>query len=175
MIRLISITFITTILSFSSFSALAEISRSCEAKYILSIYNNSGKFLANQAMHTFTAKGICGNKSVANRCRERARSSALHCMEYHLNNDYRTAYPNLDNMSVPYYCSNRKHIYNYKINDLSELIHDTACMRAKQLGHTGFTIVQVVARISGNTGCKKQTTIHKVNEENTEKWVINCS
>ena len=59
----------------------ADITRSCNAYYEISTLHQ-GMQIKMQYGH-FSTQGSCGNRAVANRCRERARAKAHSCMKTH--------------------------------------------------------------------------------------------
>lgn len=66
------------VILFDTNTALAE-TRTCHAKWELIRQDTGGR----HDMEVFTAKGTCGNRAVANRCRKRARAAANTCMRTH--------------------------------------------------------------------------------------------
>ena len=183
MIRILLRTLVFASLFFFQATAYAaKTSRACTGKYMLHIKSASeayGNPIAQPELYSFTAKGRCG-KSVLNRCRERARSAALLCMEFHLNNDYLTQY---SANKPPYYCSKYKKIFDYHINQLSTKIRQTACnatpinaLRTQDVSQQEFRIkVKVISRVFGKKGCAADKTLKRPDQQYPEWIPVNCS
>jgi hypothetical protein len=82
--------------------ALANITRSCDAYYFWQ--TTGGTYSGTFA--TFTGKGGCG-RTVANRCRERARDAAMACMATHWDIRWERRRPEA--------CLNAQGVYGYNI------------------------------------------------------------
>jgi hypothetical protein len=165
------LTLLSIILSFPTLNVFADdITRSCTASYNLHIHNRYGTFLRNTEMYSFTAKGTCGG-AVPNKCRKRARAAAKHCMDYHVNNDYNTTYPNADNLQWPYYCSSHKNIRGYHIENFREKLYATTCGS----NTTDKYKVIIGAKIRGKTGCKNNTEILRHVQNNRRWFIVDCS
>lgn len=66
------------LLTMASTAPVHAIERSCNAEYQ---WQSTGGSIGPVPFASFTATGSCGNTSVANRCRKRARAAAVQCMK----------------------------------------------------------------------------------------------
>jgi len=62
---------------FVSTSLSADVVRRCDADFL---WQTTGGSIGPIPFGEFTARGNCGSKTVANRCRKRARAAAVQCM-----------------------------------------------------------------------------------------------
>ncbi len=164
-----------TILLFSVFLVLLpsnllakNIQRSCSAHYEIETSSGvisptplpaiGGDIISIKLGH-FSAKGSCGGKRVANRCRERARNAAQQCMAEHWEVPSREG----DRGSAP--CTGTS-IVNYPISSeyLGGVIQDWVCdtFRAESM------VVRVKAVTTGDKGCSKSSVL-------SSNYRINCN
>jgi len=155
----------------------AGITRGCSAGYQINLEGvgqSNLKFKTRDiVVGLFSARGGCGNKGVADRCRRRARDGAHYCMSQHWKNPE----------SMPAVCDNHggKGVRNYP--DAWSLIGPKEAARVEALSICSYLSginpgtnkplncpanmrAVVYATTRGNEGCKKNVRLGVINIDN---------
>jgi|GEM_PF-4254157 len=113
---------LTTGLLYPVLPAFSDIVRHCRSFYELQYLSINGNSISNgQRLQfgEFESRGGCGNRFVANRCRERARNYAQSCMKEHWRDRWDRVRPSR--------CTAAGGVEGYAIQDIKEALERTAC------------------------------------------------
>jgi len=138
-------------LSFPGVS-LADITRHCRSFYELQYLSINGDNISHGQkirFGNFESRGSCGNKFVANRCRERARGHAQDCMNEH----WKTRW----DRAKPAFCTVPKGVEGYSIQDIKGKLELTACcspeVPAAAQSHWKDVIIALKGVTTGDKEC----------------------
>lgn len=130
----------------------ADIIRHCSSFYELQYLSINGERIQHGKkirFGNFDSRGHCGNKFVANRCRERARGHAQACMKEH----WKTRW----DRTRPEFCTNPRGVEGYNIQDIKKELERTACcspgVPAAAQSHWKEVIVALRGVTTGDKKC----------------------
>ncbi len=134
------------------------IERGCKAAYVLVHPSTGGEIFFGGSEnhgkgHNFTARGSCGNRSVADRCRIRARQTAQKCMDIHWDKRW--------DRERPEACSSGNRVDNYAVNDLKLHLERRAC--EKDWGRSSPVRVKLFRKTWGDSQCGSYVQISGYN------------
>lgn len=146
-----TVVFVVTILSFVGVPN-ADITRHCRSSYELQYLSINGDIIPHGQkikFGNFDSRGHCGNKFVANRCRERAREHAQACMKEHWKTRWDRTRPEL--------CTNPRGVEGYNMQDIKKELELTACcsrsVPATAQSHWREVIVALKGLTTGDKKC----------------------
>jgi hypothetical protein len=138
--------------------ANADVTRSCKAKYVVSISSISSA--TSPTYEFFTGKGTVGYFA-PNKARERARKNLDECVE--------AAWNRRDMTSRPSQCTESNQVYSYPFHGLMPRITNDVCSRYK--AHETIRI-GVFVLFEGDKGCLLGRNLWKT--ELATNYQINC-
>ena len=143
--------------------------RSCEAVYRITPRNVLSQ---PYDFGRFTVKGSCGNRAVANRCRERARNRAHRCMTDHLKSiDFEAGTKRGNYQPPPITCRGERFdssiVVNYPFRTLVHPLKASVCQRYSPLSEAyedgrPVVSVEVMAVTRGGKRCPQNGTKRRI-------------